>query len=301
MNELPRHTLSRIILEHGRGICDAPKRVEALLRDLCGAHRREINIIIGALEERVATDLLAARGTVPRDALLARLAARLRDNLAYTPEAARWGVETWAVALGTISEAELRERARAESAEDEQGGATPQAPDAKAPPAANSARVTPPVSQPPRATTHAPAPQPPRSQKPGQPPTKSGQTPTKSAQPPTKSAQPPAIVTPPAPAPRRMPATYPKAHAPRPPQPSITPTSPTRDASRRGLTLRGCLIGVVLIIVLIVAAVFVVPAVIMILKEEQAQPSINDPRIESSVPADAPGRANGLFLPVRRI
>jgi hypothetical protein len=35
----------------------------------------------------------------------------------------------------------------------------------------------------------------------------------------------------------------------------------------------------VLLIALIIAAVFVVPAVIMILKEEQAQPSINDPRI----------------------
>jgi hypothetical protein len=33
-----------------------------------------------------------------------------------------------------------------------------------------------------------------------------------------------------------------------------------------------------LIIALIVAAVLVVPAVIMVLKEEQAQPSINDPR-----------------------
>ena len=267
MNDLPRHTLSRIILEHGRAICDAPKRVEALLRDLCGAHRRESNIIIGALEERVAADLLAARGTIPRDALLARLAARLRDNLAYTPEAARWAVETWAVALGTISEAELRERARAESAEDGRGGATPRAQDAPTPaekapgekaPAANPARATPRVSQPPRGTTRAPAQQP-------------SQTP--------KASQPPTIVTPPAPATRQTPATHTKAVASRPPQQNVAPAPPARDASRRGLTFRGCLIVVVLIIALIVAAVLVVPAVIMILKEEQAQPSINDPRI----------------------
>ncbi|HEY9405392.1 MAG TPA: hypothetical protein VIQ24_22270 [Pyrinomonadaceae bacterium] len=258
MNDLPRHTLARIILEHGRAICDAPKRVEALLRDLCGAHRREINIIIGALEERVAADLLAARGTVPRDALLARLAARLRDNLAYTPEAARWGVETWALALGTISEAELRERARAESTEDGRGGASPQARDAE-PPAANPARVAPPASQPSRGTTHAPP-----------------QQPTQSP----KASQPPTVVTPPAPAPRRAPTIHPSAPpVPRTPRQSVAPPPPARDASRRGLTLRGCLIGVMLIIVLIVAAVFVVPAVIMILKEEQAQPSINDPRI----------------------
>jgi hypothetical protein len=76
-----------------------------------------------------------------------------------------------------------------------------------------------------------------------------------------------------------MPATHPKTHAPRPSQQNVVQPPPARDATRRGLTLRGCLIGVVLIIVLIVAAVFVVPAVIMILKEEQAQPSINNPRI----------------------
>ena len=82
-------TLARIIAKHGRGICDTPKRVEALLRDLCGAYRREINIVMGALEERVAADLMTAgKSAVPRAAILARLAARLRDNLAYTPEAA---------------------------------------------------------------------------------------------------------------------------------------------------------------------------------------------------------------------
>jgi hypothetical protein len=60
-----------------------------------------------------------------------------------------------------------------------------------------------------------------------------------------------------------------------------SPSLPTHRTSPRrgGLTLRGCLIGVVLIIILIVAAVVVVPAVIFLLQEEQAQPTINDPRI----------------------
>jgi hypothetical protein len=262
MNDLPRQTLSRIIQKHGHAICDAPKRVESLLRDLSGAHRREINIIVGALEERVAADLLASRGNVPRDVLLARLAARLRDNLAYTPEAARWGVETWAVALGIISEAELRERARAEATDTTdstpRSGATPTVQDAKQPPT-KPARVAPRTTQPPRATTHAPARQP---------------SPT-----PPKSNQPHAHVAPTPPAPRRMPATHAPAPVPQPPQQNVAPMPHARDASRRGLTLRGCFLTVVLIIFLIVAAVFVVPAVIMILKQEQAQPSINDPRI----------------------
>ena len=255
MNDLPRHTLSRIILEHGRAICDAPKRVEALLRDLCGAHRREINIIIGALEERVAADLLAAGGTAPREMLLARLAARLRDNLAYTPEAARWSVETWAVALGIISEAELRDRAPTESA-DAARSDEPLEVQEPEPPAAKPSSIIPGASQPPRGATITP-------------PRHPAQTP--------KAVPPPAIATPHAS--RRIPTTHSNAPVPRTPRQNVAPPPAARDASRRGLTLRGCLVGFVLLIVLIVAAVFVVPAVIMILKEEQAQPSINDPRI----------------------
>jgi hypothetical protein len=265
MNDLPRQTLSRIILKHGHGICDAPKRLEALLRDLSGAHRREINIIVGALEERVAADLLASRGAVPRDVLLARLAARLRDNLAYTPEAARWGVETWAVALGIISEAELRERARVEATDSARSGAPPTTQDAPPLPAqdapplpAKPARVPPRTPQPPRSTTPAPARRPSPTPKPGQFP---------------------AHVALPASAPRRMPPTHANAPVPQSPRQNVAPPPPARDASRRGLTLRGCLYAVVLLVVLIVAAVFAVPAVIMILKEEQAQPSVNDPRI----------------------
>lgn len=257
MNNLPRHTLSRIIAEHGRGICDAPKRVEALLRDLCGAHRREINIIMGALEERVAADLIAAGNSVPRDVLLARLAARLRDNLAYTPEAARWGVETWAVALGILSEAELQERARTEQAEAMRNAEPPPVRDPK-PSTAHPGSINQQAPQPKRGTTYAPSQQP---------------------SPSPKTSPPPPIVRTPAHAPRRTPAMPSNVVAPEPLQPDISPSLPSRQTSRRGLTLRGCFVVVVLVIVLIVAAVFVVPAVIMILREEQSQPRINEPRI----------------------
>lgn len=261
MNDLPRHTLSRIIAKHGREICDAPKRIEALLRDLCGAQRREINIIIGALEERVAADLIAAGNSVPREVLLARLTARLRDNLAYTPEAARWGVETWAVALGILSEAELQERARTESAEVNRSNAQPIVRDPK-PSAANPASVSSQTPQPQRRTTYPPPQQPTQSPK------------TNPPQPIVRKPPPPA------PAPSRMPTMPPNVSVPaEPTQPNVSPSLPSRQTSRRGLTLRGCLIGVVLVIILIVAAVFVVPAVILLLQEEQAQPTINEPRI----------------------
>lgn len=257
MNNLPRHTLSQIIAEHGRGICEESKRVEALLRDLCGAHRREINIITGALEERVAADLTAAGNTVPRDVLLARLTARLRDNLAYTPEAARWGVETWAVALGVLSEAELQERARTESIENSRSAAPPPVRDPK-PPAPNTASSSPQAPRPPRGTTYTPP-----------------QRPTQSP----KTTPPPTIARPPARTLRRTPTMPLNVAVPEPPEHDVSLSFPSQQTSRRGLTLRGCLIIFVLAVVLIVAAVFVVPAVIMLLREEQARPSINEPRI----------------------
>lgn len=255
MNDLPRHTLARIIAENGRAICDAPKRVEGLLRDLCGAHRREINIIMGALEERVAADLMSAGNSVPREVLLARLAARLRDNLAYTPEAARWGVETWAFALGVMSEAELQARARAESAEADRSDASP------------------PVRAPkPAATDSAST----GSQEKSQPQTP--KTPAQPPQTPKTHVQPPPIIRQPAPAPRRTPTVQPHITVPAPPQQNLPTSLPDQQTPRRGLKLRGCVIIVVLIVALIATVTFVIPAVLFLLQEEQAQPSINDPR-----------------------
>ncbi|HWS55297.1 MAG TPA: hypothetical protein VN228_14265, partial [Pyrinomonadaceae bacterium] len=107
MSDVPRQTLRALIARHGPDLCGDARRCEALLRDLCGGHRREINLLVAAQRERVPLDLLAARRSMPRDLLLARLARRLEDHLALTPDAARWAVESWALALGVVTDAEL--------------------------------------------------------------------------------------------------------------------------------------------------------------------------------------------------
>ena len=116
MNNTPRQKLREIIQRHGRYIIENPRRCENLLRDYCGEFRREISVLTMALEEHAVTDMLAAPESVPRKVLLARLARRLCDNLALSEAAALWSIESWALALGVISEAELKanetERAR---------------------------------------------------------------------------------------------------------------------------------------------------------------------------------------------
>jgi WD40 repeat protein len=104
VNDLPRQKLGEIIAQYGPSLSDDPRRTEALLRDFCGAYKREIFCLVSALREQVAADLLASRDSVPRQVLLAQLTRRLRDNLALTEDAARWAVESWALALGVIEQ-----------------------------------------------------------------------------------------------------------------------------------------------------------------------------------------------------
>ncbi|MGJ0607961.1 hypothetical protein [Cylindrospermopsis raciborskii] len=72
MNDLPRQKLKEIIIQHGRSLCDDPQRCEAFLNDYCGQYRREIFLLISALKQGVAKDLLNS-GNIPVEVLLGRL------------------------------------------------------------------------------------------------------------------------------------------------------------------------------------------------------------------------------------
>ena len=157
LNNEPRRTLRELIARHGPGLCSDARRCEGLLRDLCGEHRREINILVGALRERVPLDLLAARNSVPVNLLLTRLAKRLEDQLALTKEASRWAVDTWALALGVVSDAELE---AVEGQRDEAAAPHPEAtPRPSPPPPPPTQTGRPPAHQPPasRAARTGPA------------------------------------------------------------------------------------------------------------------------------------------------
>jgi hypothetical protein len=91
--------LRRIVLRYGPAIGEDARRVEALLRDLSGAHRREIAVLSGAAREGIPAELTSSRGAVPEAVLEERLARVLQDNLGLSEDAARWAVTTWAAAL----------------------------------------------------------------------------------------------------------------------------------------------------------------------------------------------------------
>lgn len=106
LSEPPRRVLAEIISKYGTDICSTPTQVEALLRDLCGEYRREINLLMSALKDKVSADLQSASVTPP-ELLIGRLTTRLRDNHSLTEEAARWSVESWALALGRVTRDQL--------------------------------------------------------------------------------------------------------------------------------------------------------------------------------------------------
>ena len=103
MNDEPRQKLRELVIEHGRSLANDPRRCEALLKDYCGSHKREISVLVGALKNRVVDDLLKSSASVPQEIVLGRLRKRLEDDLAMTAEAALWAVESWALALRFIT------------------------------------------------------------------------------------------------------------------------------------------------------------------------------------------------------
>ena len=100
MHDEPRQKLRELLIEYGRSLCDDPRRCEALLKDYCGRYKREIFVLVSALKNRVAADLINVSAGVPPALVVGRLIQRLEDELGLAENAARWAVETWALALG---------------------------------------------------------------------------------------------------------------------------------------------------------------------------------------------------------
>lgn len=104
MHNEPRQQLCQLIAQYGRSLSEDPRRCGALLKDHCGQYKREIFVLVNALENGVAEELVKASSGVPIAILLSRLNKRLEDELGLAETAAKWAVETWALALGVIDQ-----------------------------------------------------------------------------------------------------------------------------------------------------------------------------------------------------
>jgi hypothetical protein len=258
-----------MIARHGPGLCSDARRCEGLLRDLCGEHRREINILVGALRERVPLDLLAARNSVPSALLLTRLAKRLEDHLALTEGASQWAVDSWALALGVVSDAELSEMKRRRDETALAGVEASKTPAAPRPTLGGEV-----AAERPAASSGTPPPAAPPGPLPTQTP--SASKPVGPQSPSTVSTRQPAQGSSIAAArqgPVAQPPTLPRSANTGGLQ---TPSADPAPASGRG-RWRGCLVGCFLLILLSALLIVGAPYVLNILREEQQQRSLEPP------------------------
>ena len=96
----PRQQLQYIISHYGRSIGDETQRCEALLKDLCPQNKRDVNLLMGALREGMAKELLKSNQLLPIETVINRLSQKLHDELGFDSTLAQWAVESWALALG---------------------------------------------------------------------------------------------------------------------------------------------------------------------------------------------------------
>jgi hypothetical protein len=102
--DVPRVKLSELVGRFGIGLSGDARRSKALLADVCGdGFRGECAVLVAAVEEGIAGELLSSSSGLPTEVLLGRLSDRLQANRGVSSDLARWGVESWAVALGVVA------------------------------------------------------------------------------------------------------------------------------------------------------------------------------------------------------
>jgi len=253
MNNLPRQMLHQIVAKYGKEICSDARRCENLLKDLCGAYGREINVLVTAIEERIPLDLLAANRSMPLELLLTRLEKRLEEQTALTGEAARWAVESWALALNLATESEIKMRQK------------------------RNESAAPPISK-------IEIPQP--------PPAVNKTSNVNRHNPIQLPKMPTAVPPPPSPQPRTIPpimrqqsqkpappVVFPKNNQPFNPPPAQTQTTNQPVIVRKGFGLfRGCLLVIFLLAVASVVLLLGVPYAIEVMRETQRERNNEPPR-----------------------
>lgn len=101
-------TLGEILVRHGLAPLTDARLCENLLKDYCGAFKEEISLLVLAVRERVASDLLVSQDGLQRDVLRGLLVKRLRKGRTLNEGDARWAVDSWSRAIRAFSRSESK-------------------------------------------------------------------------------------------------------------------------------------------------------------------------------------------------
>ena len=98
MNSEVAKQLKTLIEQYGTALYDDPKRCRALLMDYCGDYKKEVHVLVSALENGIPGELLSSQN-VPYEVIKTRMVKKLCDDIALAEQAAGWSIDTWAFAL----------------------------------------------------------------------------------------------------------------------------------------------------------------------------------------------------------
>ncbi len=105
MNPLAREQLIAVVQQHGPVLASDPRRLRSLLADRCPECKKEIAVLATAAELKVAEQIRTSTGGTPWPVIAGRMVEALADGVAMHEAAARWAVDSWALALGRITTA----------------------------------------------------------------------------------------------------------------------------------------------------------------------------------------------------
>jgi WD domain, G-beta repeat len=111
MDDSIRHKLEELVARRGPGLCAAPDQCKQALQRICRKHPTEKYILVNIFELGMVNQILAMPDAASWPALQEELAARLVSERALHDAAARWGLNSWALALGMITEDQLEPEA----------------------------------------------------------------------------------------------------------------------------------------------------------------------------------------------
>lgn len=106
MNNTVREKLCEIINDHGIDISKEIKQCHALLCDYCSNYKREIAALMNVANQQGLEMLISDHDKNPQH-LINTIISKIYKNSAMSYQSIKWAVESWALALEVITDADL--------------------------------------------------------------------------------------------------------------------------------------------------------------------------------------------------
>ena len=110
MNNYVRQKLCEIIKIKGPSVYNEEKKIEGLLKDYCGEHKKEINIIIIAIKSGIVSEIISSKDNKHIELLIPNFIKTMIEEYSLNENAAKWVIETICISLNIIDKVESKDK-----------------------------------------------------------------------------------------------------------------------------------------------------------------------------------------------